>query len=41
MTPAEIALTALTIAAIIGFRAWVETLPADHQNTNEDSNANV
>lgn len=27
MTPAEIALTAITIAAIIAFRAWAETLP--------------
>ena len=36
MTPLEAALTALTIAAIIGFRAWVETLPADQQNNNEE-----
>ena len=36
MTPLEAALTALTIAAIIGFRAWVETLPTDHQNNNEE-----
>jgi hypothetical protein len=41
MTLLEAVLTALTIAAIIGFRAWVETLPADQQNNNEDSNANV
>jgi hypothetical protein len=41
MTPLEAVLTALTIAAIIGFRAWAETLPTDQQNKNEDSNANV
>ena len=27
MTPAEIALTALTVAALFAFRAWGETLP--------------
>ena len=36
MSPAEIVLTAITIAAIIGFRAWVETLPADQSNNNEE-----
>jgi hypothetical protein len=36
VTPLEAALTALTIAAIIGFRAWVGTLPTDHQNNNEE-----
>jgi hypothetical protein len=36
MSPAEIVLTAITIAAIIGFRAWAEALPADQQNNNEE-----
>jgi hypothetical protein len=37
MSPLEAVLTALTIAAIIGFRAWVETLPTDQQNNEEGS----
>jgi hypothetical protein len=37
MTPLEAVLTALTIAAIIGFRAWAETLPTDQSNNEEGS----
>jgi hypothetical protein len=37
MTPLEAVLTALTVAVIIGFRAWAEALPADQQNNEEGS----